>query len=887
MSPRSDTSPPRFVWPLRRVFARASFLKNGPATSSATGIPSSSQGKLRATPELSEPAQFSEWEDALRHYHRSTGVDLCDQSQDLYRKLVDCSGYGAIVDILVKTAEDFHQYRHPSSGSLPVKFRRLLKPIIRTLIGSGVLDIGGEVAASAPVPGGKAIIVAIGVLIKATQGVSEHFDTIETLLERFEFCLRRLEARGDVPLEPASQVLAVKILVEMLHTLAIVTQAMRETRLRHFASVLLGKSNTIMDTSRRLESLEMQDTRLTLDSVYREIYSLSRSLHDVLEETLTPLRDQLDTISIRIAELSVHTRSNAATMTNLQSTAIAMSSPTHSHAAGLRGPESSNALTIQHSGQAVGTVEIWRVCLAITYNNAIASTRTLSSNILSALNELPAHDRHNLNKGLNMISTVAAFVAGVNVKRVTSAVGSRHGVFASVFLSMAMTTVATYFYRKYLPRDLGQPPSSTILIIDILGGHAVVPLDKYSSWQDLHGLLLHRFTDKPGVEYVSSRSYAITDTVRESTIITPETWGTFVQPGMTLEMSVVIRQSSLCLCCPYCNITDIRPVDCEFIHCWSCTRPYRISSATEFIDGDGSSHDDRFPSPREPSYDATTPDWAPSSDFNLDSGVASGERENVDDSESMHNTDSQPTMDMSLFRRIMVEIASNMAFADNDTPFTGGMPSTETLLSTSVYGVQSDRWQLNDDVDDFVYTPPGPTPIFIFPSPRDLEGVGRDGAIDPAIASAAHDQIARMKATFEPHLMEDLKYVDPPIEVDEWAILLERGALMTSEIERRFPTFIVYTRDPNAPSKLELIHSKCVSRIMTFELQRKLATQHPPRFIIDLNMLRGFIQNWSNLLTMMRNRSAAVRLEFQAMHDAKASPIFSQHREDTYATAAT
>ncbi|KZV72600.1 hypothetical protein PENSPDRAFT_347281 [Peniophora sp. CONT] len=53
---------------------------------------------------------------------------------------------------------------------------------------------------------------------------------------------------------------------------------------------------------------------------------------------------------------------------------------------------------------------------------------------------------------------------------------------------------------------------------------------------------------------------------------------------------------------------------------------------------------------------------------------------------------------------------------------------------------------------------------------------------------------------------------------------------------------------------------------MTVQFQKKLLGQHPPRFIVDLNALRGFIQQFSNLLVILRNRITGVRLELQQLH---------------------
>ena len=88
------------------------------------------------------------WREAFEQYKDITGSDILDQAPDLYRLLEGCSDYIAIVDVLVKTADDFGLYRHPSSGDVRAKLRGALQPIVRVVLSSGVLDAGGEVAAS-------------------------------------------------------------------------------------------------------------------------------------------------------------------------------------------------------------------------------------------------------------------------------------------------------------------------------------------------------------------------------------------------------------------------------------------------------------------------------------------------------------------------------------------------------------------------------------------------------------------------------------------------------------------------------------------------------------------------------------------------------------------
>lgn len=65
---------------------------------------------------------------------------------------------------------------------------------------------------------------------------------------------------------------------------------------------------------------------------------------------------------------------------------------------------------------------------------------------------------------------------------------------------------------------------------------------------------------------------------------------------------------------------------------------------------------------------------------------------------------------------------------------------------------------------------------------------------------------------------------------------------------------------------------------MTVTFQKRILQQHPPRYIVDLNQLRGFIQQFSNLLVILRNRITAVRLELQQLHGMQPRPASTQQQ---------
>ena len=76
--------------------------------------------------------------------------------------------------------------------------------------------------------------------IQAFDGVSSDFDSLVDLLESIEHFLKRLDIYTKVPPTPAMTEIVVKIMVELLSTLALVTKQIRQGRSSEsvFADVL-------------------------------------------------------------------------------------------------------------------------------------------------------------------------------------------------------------------------------------------------------------------------------------------------------------------------------------------------------------------------------------------------------------------------------------------------------------------------------------------------------------------------------------------------------------------------------------------------------------------------------------------------------------------------
>ncbi|KAF7332803.1 Goodbye domain-containing protein [Mycena sanguinolenta] len=193
------------------------------------------------------------WDDAFNVYKDRTGIDLRHEHSDLALRLQGCTSATSVLEALQKIASEFTGYREGTSKWK--KFHLKLKPVLTVLV--AFIDTAADGAISASMPGG-AVFVAIGFLLKATQGVSEKFDALIDLLESLELFFRQLSIRSEVPLSKESRHLIVEILVEMLKALALATQMMKQNRIRHFVRELVKGNNmkAIFDRLQKLTTIE-------------------------------------------------------------------------------------------------------------------------------------------------------------------------------------------------------------------------------------------------------------------------------------------------------------------------------------------------------------------------------------------------------------------------------------------------------------------------------------------------------------------------------------------------------------------------------------------------------------------------------------------------------
>ncbi|KZV67265.1 hypothetical protein PENSPDRAFT_59599 [Peniophora sp. CONT] len=603
-----------------------------PLPPDSTAGPSSSVSSTNHPARSKAPSTIQEdeltdlWDEALCEYRTVTGTDLTDENSDLHRRLKACTDYRTIVAALDKIAQELDEYRN-SSDNVSSKIRKALRPIVRAVLRSGVLDIAGEAVASKSIIGGKAIFVAIGVLLKATEGVSARFNAVEVLLRKFKFYVARLGVRATgSALTPESRALVVEILVDMLSTFAIATKMIRQKRLEHFFNVLIGKGDDISDLTRHTGELIEEETRLTLAEVHCAIGDLTTNLREALLKTDNDIQslaagvsrissiaqtsqEGIMNMSAVLVQVVEHTSQMRSTMDFISHSLMELPGRIRVKVSKRYASESTIETgatgTMKAEGIALSTVDSFVATVSMPCSDLV-SFFAMTGDLVGYLQKLSPDEQASVRRGVAFLYITASttIMGGSPDNAIEVAIASliSPGAVLVAFLPMVLAFVAVFLFwknvvsthQRALPRG---PDVETIFLVDVLGATFVLPLDMCSSWKDLHGFLLRQFSDqavRDVVKYVRSRAYRVTDVGSDgnASVIEPLNWERTVRAGMTVEMSIVIRQRSRIPVCPWCRNRAPEIPYGTWINCAFCSGRYWASRS----DSDTSAHD-RFALP--------------------------------------------------------------------------------------------------------------------------------------------------------------------------------------------------------------------------------------------------------------------------------------------------
>ena len=134
-------------------------------------------------------------------------------------------------------------------------------------------------------------------MYQAFKGVSSDLDALVDLLESIEHFLNRLDIYTKVPPTPAMTEIIVKIMVELLATLALVTKQIKQGRPSEFvfADLLPGSRNAekfvkklfgeneVEAVLQRLDRLTEDEARMTAAQTLEVVYGLVQSMRVIID----------------------------------------------------------------------------------------------------------------------------------------------------------------------------------------------------------------------------------------------------------------------------------------------------------------------------------------------------------------------------------------------------------------------------------------------------------------------------------------------------------------------------------------------------------------------------------------------------------------------------
>jgi len=136
----------------------------------------------------------------------------------------------------------------------------------------------------------KAILAALAILLDAAKGVISSWDALVELLESIERFLNRLDIYTRIPRTSAMDEIVVKILVELLSTLALATRELKQGRSIKFVKKVFGEKH-VEAVLQRLDRLTQDEARTTAAQILEVVYGLVQNMSVVMDDGKASIDD--------------------------------------------------------------------------------------------------------------------------------------------------------------------------------------------------------------------------------------------------------------------------------------------------------------------------------------------------------------------------------------------------------------------------------------------------------------------------------------------------------------------------------------------------------------------------------------------------------------------
>ncbi|KAI0258920.1 hypothetical protein BC834DRAFT_1036150 [Gloeopeniophorella convolvens] len=228
------------------------------------------------------------FEGALKEYYEHTGTDLA--SHPLYGKLRTCESVESVIDAVKEQARAFGEYRKGNRATQLMTTK--LSPLVDAIL---ILneDLGktlGEVVQPA-----KMVCAGVGLLLRASKGVSESYDSLVDLFDTMSRFLERVKVYTRMEQTPAMTEIVMKMMIGLLNILGLATKEIKQGRLKAFGKKLLG-SKKIEEVVNRLDRLTLEEGRMSTTHILLIVHTLLENLKGVIanaEASTATLEDAL------------------------------------------------------------------------------------------------------------------------------------------------------------------------------------------------------------------------------------------------------------------------------------------------------------------------------------------------------------------------------------------------------------------------------------------------------------------------------------------------------------------------------------------------------------------------------------------------------------------
>ncbi|KAI9432763.1 hypothetical protein H4582DRAFT_2061576 [Lactarius indigo] len=248
------------------------------------------------------------FEAALEAYNKQTKKDIA--SHPLATQLQTCDSPSAILAILRAQVQAFDRSQSADEG-----LTKWLDPTVNILFAfSATLSEGVGLA----FPPAKAIFAGIGVLHQAVKDVRASRDSLVNLFGRMEYFFMRLERYIHVRPTAAMTDIIVKIMVEVISILGIMTKEIRQgrTNIEYYAEKYLKKligRNDVEDALQRLDRLTQEEARMAAV----EALTMTRGIDDKVDgvcETVQSVNTKVEGIDNKVDSVTQDVKENGVAM---------------------------------------------------------------------------------------------------------------------------------------------------------------------------------------------------------------------------------------------------------------------------------------------------------------------------------------------------------------------------------------------------------------------------------------------------------------------------------------------------------------------------------------------------------------------------------------------